>query len=247
MSLAHRVIPVVLTKGRTQVKGTKFNPWRSVGIAAQAVKVHQQREVDELVLLDVVATREGRGPDLTLVEELTNDCFMPLAVGGGVRSLDDVRALLGAGADKIVIGTVAAEDPLIVRDVSKVIGCQAVVVAVDVRGSEVYVRCGAKATGLEAIAYAKTMEELGAGEIILTSIDREGLMCGYDLDLIRAIARAVDVPVVAHGGCRDYGDMLDAIHAGASAVAAGALFQFSDATPMGAAVYLHNHGIEARL
>lgn len=247
MGLATRVIPTVLCSGRKLMKGERFNSWRSVGLAAQAVRIHQKREVDELVLLDIMATKEDRGPDLSLVEELTRDCFMPLAVGGGVRTLEQARDLLRAGADKVVIGTAAINEPGLIRRLSDVVGAQAVVVSVDVKNGFVWGYSGTRPTSLNPVSWSQMMQVAGAGEILLTSIDREGTMNGYDLKLIRSVAYAVEIPVVAHGGCSGYGDMVDAVHAGASAVAAGALFQFTDATPKGAAQALASYGIEARV
>lgn len=229
------------------VKGKRFDSWRSVGVAAQAVRVHQARGVDEVCLLDIGATPEGRGPDLGLIEELSEVLFAPLAVGGGVRTVEHVRALLKAGADKVVIGTAAVEDPHFLRNVADVVGSQAIVAALDVRGDYEYGRCGTWPGVGGVISVATMYRQMGAGEILLTSIDREGTMDGYDLDLIERVATAVDIPVIAHGGCSGYEDMANAIRAGASAVAAGALFQFTDATPRAAAAYLHKHGIEARV
>lgn len=232
------------------VKGSRFDSWRSCGLAAQAVRIHQKRGVDELCLLDVGATPDGRGPDLSLVEELSEVCFMPLAVGGGVRTKEDVRALLKAGADKVVIGTAAFDDRRLVREVANWVGRQALVVAIDVTLGRIATHCGKRVRDTQpvdgVVAQAIAVEELGAGEILLTSIDREGAMVGYDLDMIRLVSKAVDIPVIAHGGCSGYGDMVDAVHAGASAVAAGALFQWTEATPKEAACYLKHYGIETR-
>lgn len=248
MGLAHRVIPTILCRGRAMVKGKRFDSWRSVGLAAQAVRIHAARGVDEVVLLDIGATPEGRGPDLSLVEELSEVLFSPLAVGGGVRNVDDARALLRAGADKVVIGTMAfAMIPNVVKEIATTVGSQAVVVAIDVRAGKVVTHCGRHSTTMEPVMFARLVSTDGAGEILLTSVDREGTMQGYDLDLIRSVREAVSVPVVAHGGCSGYADMVAAINAGASAVAAGALFQFTDATPRDAARYLHANGIEARV
>lgn len=245
MGLAVRIIPTILCKGRQMVKGEKFNAWRSVGLAAQAVRIHQGRGVDEIALLDIGATPENRLVDLKLVEELTANCFSPIAVGGGVRTLEDVRALLAAGADKAVLGTYAI--PLVLP-LAKVVGCQAIVVAIDVIEGTVAWNCGkAVARSLGPVEYAKQMQAEGAGEILLTSVDREGTMQGYDLNLIESVAKAVSIPVIAHGGCGSYEHMLQAVHAGASAVAAGAMFQFTEQTPRGAAEYLASHGIETRL
>ncbi len=247
MSLAHRIIPTILCRGRELVKGRRFVNDRRVGVAAQAVRIHAMRGVDEVVLLDIEATREGRGPDLALVEELAEVLFAPLAVGGGIRRIEDVRALLRAGADKVVLGTASVEDPQIVTEVASLVGCQAVVVAVDVAGRQVHSHCGARRWLFDAVEWCRAMEQNGAGEILLQSIERDGTMQGYDLDLIRAVAPQLGVPVIASGGCAGYDDMREALAAGASAVAAGALFQFTDCTPKGAARYLASRGVEVRL
>lgn len=244
MGLAHRIIPTVLVKGRSIVKGQQFRADRVVGHAAQFVRIQQRREVDELVILDVTATPEGRGPDLGLVSELSEVVFAPLAVGGGIRNLGDARALLLAGADKVIIGTGGAR---VIKEIADVVGSQAVVAAIDYRGVQVHTHCGSKATRYDPLSVAHQVYQAGAGEILLTSIDRDGMLRGYDLKMIEMVAREVPISVIAHGGCRDYGDMVDAIHAGASAVAAGALFQFCDATPREAAKALASYGIEVRL
>ena len=247
MPLAKRIIPTLLVRGRQLVKGVAFDSWRSVGHAAQAVRIHQQRGVDELVLLDIAATKEGRGPDLALVEELSDVLFCPLAVGGGIRTVDDVRALLRAGADKVVIGARAQRYPLATQPAADAVGSQAIVVALDVRDGKVWINGGKDEVDDDPVANAKVQEALGAGEILLTSMGREGTMHGYDLELTRAVSQAVGIPVIAHGGCGTYQHMLEAVEAGADAVAAGAMFIFTDATPRGAAEYLAKHGIETRL
>jgi cyclase len=245
--LAHRIIPTMLCRGRQLVKGKQFNNWRSVGLVMQAVQIHAARGVDELCLLDVAATIEGRGPDLELVRELSDVLFAPFSVGGGIRSVDDVRALLRAGADKVVIGTGAWECPGLIQDVAAIVGRQAVTVSVDVKHGYVWTRCGSLGLGLDPAAWALSAEHHGAGEILLQSIERDGTGLGYDLELIRAVSPAVSIPVIASGGAGNYQHMLEAIQAGAPAVAAGALFQFEDATPRGAAQYLASKGIEVRL
>jgi len=249
MGLAHRVIPTVLCRGRTLVKGVAFDSWRSVGIAMQALRIHAARGVDEVCLLDIGATPEGRGPNLEVVRELSEHLFSPLTVGGGVRTVEDVRALLGAGADSVVIGT-AAWNPThdLVREAATIVGAQAVVVAVDVRADYVFIRNGTEpASDLRPAQVCRWMQDRGAGEILLTSISREGTMEGYDLDLIRDVSHAVSIPVIAHGGAGSYEHMREALDAGASAVAAGALFQFTEGTPRGAANFLAKCGYEMRL
>lgn len=238
MGLAHRIIPTLLCKGRTLVKGQHFEPWRSCGLVVQGVRINAQREVDELALLDVSATREGRGPDFGLVRELSDILYAPLAVGGGVRSIDDIRELLRAGADKVVIRSAGIA---LVEKAAPVVGCQALVAALDVCG------LGHKPPSFDFVAAAQRWADAGAGEILLTRMEREGTMSGYDLELIRDVAAAVDVPVIAHGGCGSYEHMHQALQAGASAVAAGAFFQFTEATPRGAAQYLAGRGLEVRL
>lgn len=257
--LAKRVIPTMLVRGRTLVKGERFNGWRSIGHAAQAARVHARRGVDELMILDIAATAEGRGPDLGLVRELSQDCFIPITVGGGVRSLQDIDALLRAGADKVAIGTAAYELPMLVPDAAARFGSQAIVVSVDVRhvplhdgkdGKFVRTRNGTDMPPgghSSPRVWADTLAQAGAGEILLSAVNRDGTMAGYDLDLIREVAQAVSVPVIASGGCSGYEDMLAAFKAGADACAAGALFAFTDATPRGAAQHLRARGVEMRL
>ncbi len=246
MGLAHRVIPTILCRGRAMVKGTQFNPWRGVGLALQAVRIHQARGVDEVCLLDIGATQERRGPDLSLVEELSEILFCPLSVGGGIRTVEDVKALLRAGADSVVIGTAAIEDPTLLPQLRDTVGSQAVVVAIDYAEGRVAKACAKYLTDIPVLSWAQACALHGAGEILLTDVRREGMMMGYDLATLRAVSAAVPVPVIAHGGCGTYTHMQEAIEAGASAVAAGAMFQFTDATPKGAAHYLATHGIEAR-
>lgn len=247
--LAIRIIPVMLVRGRTLIKGQQFNSWRSVGVAMQAARIHAMRGVDELCILDIGATPEGRGPDLDLVRELSETCFTPLTVGGGVKSVEDVKALLRAGADKAVVGTAAAglTGLTLISNCAHYFGSQAIVVALDCRDSKYWWHCGRQGGKEGVVKRAQDVERLGAGEILLTSIDREGTLQGYDLDLIYAVSKAVSIPVIANGGCGTYQHMLEAVQAGASAVAAGAMFQFTDATPAGAAHYLHEHGIEVRI
>lgn len=250
--LKMRIIPTMLWKGFGLVKGQGFDSWRPVGSAMQAIKVYNMREVDELMLLDIAATSEGRGPDFALVDDLADECFMPLAVGGGVRSLDDVRNLLHAGADKVVIGTRAITDPGLVRAAADRFGSQCVVASLDVRryinGScTVLVRSGACEIGQDPVAAALAIEAAGAGEILLQSVDRDGTLTGYDLELIRSIATAVRIPVIASGGAGTYDHMIEAVRAGASAIAAAAMFHFTQHTPLGAKRHLAANGYPARI
>jgi cyclase len=259
--LKTRIIPTLLYRENTLVKGRGFDSWRRVGGALQAVKVYNLREVDELVFLDIAANREGRGPDLALVDELADTCFMPMTVGGGVRGLDDFRALLSVGADKVSINTGALADPGLVARAAAEFGSQCVVVSIDVRGGcpggpggpggpgqwQVWGRDASEATGLSPMDWARRVADMGAGEILLTSVERDGTMEGYDLALIEAVTAAVNIPVIASGGAGSYTDMEAAIHRGASAIAAGAMFHFTEQTPREAKLYLASRGIPVRL
>lgn len=247
--LAKRIIPTMLCRGRTLVKGRGFAGDRSVGHVMQAAKVHAMRGVDELLILDISATAEGRGPDLDMVRELSAECYIPITVGGGVKTLNDIDALLRAGADKVCIGAGWAESSDLIEDAARRFGSQAIVVSLDVRGDTVYTHSGAKCTlsSGNVSVFAQVLELRGAGEIVLQSIDRDGTMIGYDIELISEVAGVVEIPVVASGGCSGPEDMLKAIQAGADAVAAGALFQFTDETPKSCARYLRANGVEVRL
>ncbi len=253
MTLARRIIPTVLASGVRLVKGRQFSGNRVVGHAAQAALIYEGREVDELCILDVTATKEGRTPDLKMISDFAAACFMPLSVGGGIRNCEDVRQLLRHGADKIVVGSAFVDLPEMKR-IADTFGRQALVASIDVSRKhkpegEVMFRCGTTAAGdgMPVAEWARICESVGAGEILLQSIDRDGTMQGYDLALIREVSQAVSIPVVASGGAGSYQDMLAAFEAGADAVAAGALFQFRDATPKGAAQFLKQQGLEVRL
>jgi len=245
MPLATRIIPQLLFRGHQLVKGVAFDSWRSVGVVSQAVRIHQARGVDEVLLLDIGATAEGRRPNVRLVEQLAEKCFMPLTVGGGVQSIDDIRQLLSHGADKVIIGSAATEN--LIRKASQKFGSQAIVVSVDVAISKIGNWILKKDEHRGVGYYSKAMEHAGAGEILLQLIDNEGKMCGYDVDLIRRISSILSIPVIASCGCGTYEHMYQAIQAGAHAVSAGAMFQFTDQTPRGAAEYLAAKGIEVRL
>ena len=248
-----RVIPTMLFRNLGLVKGVRFDSWRRTGSAMQTVKVYNLREVDEIVFVDIAATAEGRAPDLATVDELADECFVPLAAGGGVRALEDVRRLLQVGADKVVVGTAAVERPYLIAQIAERFGAQCAVVAIDAKklpggGYEVYTHSGKHPTGLSPLALARQVERAGAGEVILTSIDRDGTMQGYDLALISQIAKAVSIPVIASGGAGNYEHMAEAVLVGgASAVAAASIFHFTEQTPLEAKKYLKGKGIAVRL
>jgi len=248
-----RVMPTLLFKDVGLVKGVGFDSWRRVGSAMQAVKVYNLRGVDELVFLDITATNDARDPDFATVDELADECFMPLAVGGGIRSLDHVRRLLQVGADKVVIGSAAIESPDLIADTARRFGAQCVVVAIDARprpggGHEVFTHCGTRATGRDPADLARQVAGLGAGEIIVTAIARDGTMQGYDLDLTRSVADAVTIPVIAAGGAGGAQHMVEALRDGhASAVAAASIFHFTQQTPLEAKRHLAAAGFPVRI
>jgi cyclase len=218
----------------------------------QAVKVYNTRDVDELILLDIEATPENRAPDYELISSLAEECFVPLAVGGGIRDIEMVRRLLRVGADKVCINTAVYQAPHLVSEAAKRFGAQCVVVAIDVRRQangryECYGNCGRIPTGRDPVEWAKEVEKLGAGEIFLTSIDRDGTLEGYDLGLIQAVSKGVNIPVIASGGAGSYDHMLQAIQfAGASAVAASSMYLFTQNTPLEAKEYLSARGVAVR-
>lgn len=250
--LKARIVPTLLYKDFGLVKGIAFDSLRAVGSPMQAIKVYELRQVDELVFFDVTATRQGRGPDLELIDDLADECFMPLTVGGGVRSVQDVYELLQVGADKVCIGSAAVEHPEIIDQAASRFGTQCVVVSIDTRldpdgGSSVWVRSATEATALDPVALAKEVEDRGAGELIVQSIDRDGTMTGYDLKTLGAIADAVSIPVVASGGAGSYEDMYAAFTtAHVSAVAAASIYHFTHQTPLEAKEHLRARGVPVR-
>ncbi len=244
--LACRIIPVILARGQQAVKGKAFDSWRSVGQLRQAIRVYEMRQVDEVIVLDIAATPKGRGPDIEFTREFAGEFFCPVTVGGGVRTVEHFRALLAAGADRVAINTAAIETPDLIDAAANKFGAQAVTVSIDVRDGKVVTHCGQGISGRCAPEWAKEAAYRGAGEILLNSVELDGTMQGYNLDLIRDVAKMVSIPVVACGGAGSYEDLRLALEAGAHAVAAGAMWTFTDATPAGAADYLAEHGIPVR-
>ncbi len=247
-----RVIPTLLWKDVGLVKGVGFNSWRRIGTLMPAIKVYNTRQVDELMLLDISATREGRSPDYEVVSEISSECFVPLTVGGGIRNLEDIRKLLRAGADKICINSAAYESATLINDAARHFGSQCIVVSIDVRRSkdgsyECYSHCGSVPTGRNIGDWASEVEGRGAGEILVTSVERDGTMQGYDLERIRKITEQVNIPVIASGGAGNYEHMYEAIFlAGASAVAAASMFHFTEQTPMEVKRFLASKGVPVR-
>ncbi len=247
-----RVIPTLLWKQFGLVKGTSFDSWRRVGPVLPAIKVYNQREVDELVLMDIVAHKLDEDPDFESIDEFGQDCFVPLTVGGGIARIEQVQRLLRAGADKVAVNTAAYARPELVTEIATRHGAQCVVASIDVRkqdgGWPCFSHAGKQDAGRDVIAWARELEDRGAGEILITSIERDGTMLGYDLPLIEAVVSAVNIPVIASGGAGNYQHMVEAVtQAGASAVAAASMFHFTEQTPAGAKAALAKVGVPVRV
>jgi cyclase len=247
-----RVIPTLLWKQFGLVKGVGFDSWRRVGPVLPTIKVYNQREVDELILVDILAHKSGDDLDFESIEEFGQDCFVPLTVGGGITRIDQVQRLLRAGADKVSVNSAAYVRPQLVTEIAQRHGSQCVVVSIDVRADskgcwKCFSQAGQFATGREVREWAREMEDCGAGEILITSIECDGTMQGYDLALIEAVAATVKIPVIASGGAGTYEHMVQAVtQAGASAVAAASMFHFTEQTPAGAKSALAAAGVPVR-
>jgi cyclase len=255
--LAKRIIPCLdVDKGRV-VKGVKFLDIRDAGDPVEVAKRYNEEGADEITFLDITASHEERDTMIQTVERMASEVFIPLTVGGGVRNLEDIRSLLNAGADKVSINSTAVKTPEFVRQAAERFGSQCIVVAIDAKQVsadneplrwEVFTHGGRIATGIDAVAWAEQMASFGAGEILLTSMDRDGTKSGFNLPLTRAISDAVDVPVIASGGVGNLQDLVDGVIEGkADAVLAASIFHFGEYTVREAKVYMAERGIEVRL
>ena len=252
MPLAKRVIPCLdVTAGRV-VKGVNFVALRDAGDPVEIAARYDAEGADELAFLDITASSDERDILLHVIEAVASRVFIPLTVGGGVRKVEDVRRLLNAGADKVSINTAAVQNPELVREASGIVGCQCIVVAIDAKKSggawQVYTHGGRKPTGLDAVDWARRMQAAGAGEILLTSMDRDGTRDGFDLDLTRSVCDAVGVPVIASGGVGIPEHLAEGVLEGhADAVLAASVFHFGDFTVREAKAHMRRRGIEVRL
>ncbi|WP_025731866.1 imidazole glycerol phosphate synthase subunit HisF [Carnimonas nigrificans] len=256
MTLAKRIIPCLdVDQGRV-VKGVNFVGIRDAGDPVEVAKRYNDQNADEITFLDITASHEGRGTTLEMVSRIAGEVFIPLTVGGGIRSCDDIRALLNAGADKVSINTAAVTHPEFVREAAERFGNQCIVVAIDAKRVseegetprwEIFTHGGRKPTGLDAVEWAKKMAELGAGELLVTSMDRDGTKIGFDIGVTRAISDAVDVPVIASGGVGNLDHLVDGITQGhADAVLAASIFHFGEYSIDQAKQRLAEAGIEVR-
>ena len=251
-----RVIPCLDVKDGRVVKGVNFLALRDAGDPVEQARAYDAAGADELMFLDITASSEGRGAMYDVVARTAEACFMPLSVGGGVRTVEDARRLLRSGADKVSVNTAAVEDPSLIARAADAFGAQCVVVAIDAKSVgpgrwpwrwEVFTYGGRKATGLDVMDYARQAADLGAGEILLTSMDRDGAKRGYDLDLLRAVTRAVSIPVIASGGAGEARHLVEAVRdGGADAVLAASIFHFGEVAISEAKAALAEAGLPVR-
>jgi len=250
--LAKRIIPCLDVTGGRVVKGVNFIALRDAGDPVEIAARYNDQGADELTFLDITATSDGRDLILHIIEAVASQVFIPLTVGGGVRTVEDVRRLLNAGADKVSFNSAAVAHPQVIRDASEKYGAQCIVVAIDAKaraggGWDVYTHGGRKNTGLDAVAWARRMAEQGAGEILLTSMDRDGTKSGFDLELTRAVSDAVPVPVIASGGVGTLAHLSDGIRiGGADAVLAASIFHYGEFTVAQAKALMARDGIPVR-
>ncbi|EGW22835.1 MULTISPECIES: imidazole glycerol phosphate synthase subunit HisF [Methylobacter] len=257
MSLAKRIIPCLDVDNGRVVKGVKFVDIRDAGDPVEIARRYDREGADEITFLDITATHDNRDTIVHVVEQVASEVFIPLTVGGGIRTLDDIRRMLNAGADKVGINSAAVANPEFVREAAERFGSQCIVVAIDAKKVsqagepsrwEIFTHGGRKPTGIDAIAWAKKMVDYGAGEILLTSMDRDGTREGFDLPLTRAISEAVPVPVIASGGVGNLDHLADGIIEGkADAVLAASIFHFAEYTIEQAKRHMASRGIEVRL
>ena len=251
--LAKRIIPCLDVTGGRVVKGTNFVDLRDAGDPVEIARRYDEQGADELTSLDITATSDERDLILKVIEDVAAQVFIPLTVGGGVRKAEDVRRLLNAGADKVSINSAGVNNPDLIAETSSIYGSQAIVVAIDAkrRGDgtwEVYTRGGRTPTGIDAVEWAKKVEKLGAGEILLTSMDGDGTRAGFDLELTRAVSDSVSIPVIASGGVGNLQHLVDGIVVGhADAVLAASIFHFGEYTIEEAKRYMQDRGIPVRL
>lgn len=251
--LAKRIIPCLDVNAGRVVKGVNFVELRDAGDPVEIARRYDEQGADEITFLDITASSDDRDIILHIIEAVASQVFIPLTVGGGVRQVEDVRRLLNAGADKVSMNTAAVNNPQLVADASARVGAQCIVVAIDAKQTtpghwEVFTHGGRKNTGLDAIEWARKVENLGAGEILLTSMDRDGTRAGFDLALTRAVAEAVGIPVIASGGVGTLQHLADGVTEGrADAVLAASIFHYGEYTVRQAKEYMRSRGIEVRL
>ena len=250
--LKNRIIPCLDVKNGRVVKGINFVDLKDAGDPVEQAKIYSDGGADEICFLDITASNENRDTIYDVVEKTSKKCFVPLTVGGGVRNIEDINKLLNCGADKVSINTAAVENPAVVKDSSKKFGSQCIVVAIDAKKNgnkwEIFSHGGRKNTGINALEFAKKMEENGAGELLVTSMDRDGTQVGYDIELISKISSDINIPVIASGGVGNLDHLVDGIKLGnASAVLAASIFHYGKYSVKQAKEYLNSKGIPVRI
>jgi len=249
--LKNRIIPCLDVKNGRVVKGINFVDLKDAGDPVEQAKIYSDGGADEICFLDITASNENRETIYEVVERTSKKCFVPLTVGGGVRSVEDINKLLNCGADKVSINTAAAQNPEIIIESSKKFGSQCIVVAIDAKKNddkwEVFTHGGRNNTKMNAIDFAKKIEDSGAGELLVTSMDRDGTQVGYDIDLISKISSKVNIPVIASGGVGNLDHLVDGIKSGASAVLAASIFHYGKHSVKDAKEYLDSKGIPVRI
>lgn len=246
-----RIIPILLLKDGRMVKGKQFTDYRDTGDPVFASRIYNTQFVDELIFLDITATNEGRETYFDIIEQVSKECFMPLTIGGGISNVSQIRKLLKAGADKVVINTAAVNTPQFIEEAAAVFGSQCIVVGIDVRYEEgnyiVYTNSGKVKTDLVLADHIVNMERLGAGEIFINSIDRDGMMQGYDQELIKLVLTYTTLPVIACGGAGNFMHLVDAYkNTGVGALAMASIYHFGDNNPVRARSYLKNQDINIK-
>ena len=253
MALKKRLIPALLLREGRCVKGRQFANFRDTGNPLTAARVYDAQGADELVFLDITASSRGHATTVDVIHHVAEEVFMPLCVGGGLRTVEDIREMLEAGADKVSLNTAVEERPELIAQAARRFGNQCVVVSIDCRlrddaSHEVFTYAGTHATGRDPVEWAREAVDLGAGEIFLTSIDREGTMEGYDLELVRSVADAVTVPVIAHGGCGTLTHLVEGIVEGhADAVSCASILHFTDQSVIKARAHMKTYGVDVRI
>lgn len=257
MGLAKRIIPCLDVDNGRVVKGVKFVDIRDAGDPVEVARRYDKAGADEITFLDITASHEDRETIVHVVEQVASEVFIPLTVGGGIREVDDIRRMLNAGADKVAINTAAVHKPEFVREAARRVGSQCIVVAIDAKRVsepgeplrwEIFTHGGRKPTGLDAVEWARRMVDYGAGELLVTSMDRDGTKQGFDLELTRAIADAVEVPVIASGGVGNLDHLVEGVTQGkADAVLAASIFHFAEYTVEQAKRHMASKGVEVRL
>tara|TARA_A100001015_G_scaffold33294_1_gene36948 strand:- start:6860 stop:7621 length:762 start_codon:yes stop_codon:yes gene_type:complete len=250
--LKKRIIPVLLLKDKRMVKGKKFKDFKDTGEPKTAIRIYSAQDADELVFLDIENNSSSLGNLIEIVKQASEECFMPLAAGGGISDINQVRELLKAGADKIVVNTSCVENPSLIKEISEEFGEQCVIGSIDYKISnnlrEVWIKSGKLNTNLDPLEHAKNLIKLGAGEILLNSIDRDGMMEGYDLEYADKVSREINVPLIVCGGAGNYMHLADLLkNTSISAAACASLFHFGDNNPIRARSYLKNLDIPMRM